>query len=122
MDYSNFKGSSKIMGIDVESLRLITIVGTIAAIFLYVYRITCLVGLMQSSSEKLDGFNRAIYAGLILFVPLGIGAWIYDYVVNNKKVTPLFLFPFLIVVTVFVQGMVIAAPHFTKFNFDYMGW
>lgn len=109
-------------GLDLESLRIITIVGTVAALFLYLYRIACLVNLMQSSSEKLDGYNRAIYAGLILFVPLGIGAWIYDYVVNSKKVSPLFLFPFLVIVTTFVQGMIIVIPHGTQFNFDYIGW
>jgi hypothetical protein len=122
MDYFNVKDGSKMMGIDVESLRLLTIMGTGAALFLYLYRITCLLNLMQSNSEKLEGFNRAIYAGVILFVPLGIGAWIYDYVVNGKKVAPLFLFPFLIVSSVFVMVMFMSYPHLTTFNFDYMSW
>ncbi len=110
------------MGIDIDSLRIISVVGSISAIFLYLYRILCLVNLMQSTSEKLDGFNRAIYAALILFIPLGIGAWLYDYVVNGVKVAALFLFPFLIVVTTFAYGMFIIVPHGTKFNFDFIAW
>ena len=122
MDNFNFKDASKMMGIDVESLRLLTVMGTIAALFLYLYRIICLLNLMQSTSVKLDGFNRAIYAGIILFVPLGIGGWIYDYVVNGKKIAPLFLFSFLIVSSVFVMVMFMSYPHLSTFNFDYMGW
>ncbi|MGQ8364434.1 hypothetical protein [Glaciecola sp. 1036] len=107
---------------DLESLRLITIIGSLAAIMLYIYRIVCTVNLMRSDSPKLEGYNRLIYAGLIFIIPLGIGAWIYDFVVNNKKVSPLFLFPFAIVVTTFIQGMIILLPHVNKFNFDYIGW
>ena len=110
------------MELDMESLKLITIIGTSSAIVLYIYRILCAIDLMRSESPKVDGMNRLIYAALIFFIPLGIGAWLYDFVVNDKKVSPLFLFPFLIVVTTFVNGMIVLMPHATTFSFDYVGW
>jgi hypothetical protein len=110
------------MDLDIESLKLITTIGTSAAVVLYIYRIVCIIDLMRSESPKVEGMNRLIYAALIFFVPLGIGAWLYDFVVNDKKVSPLFLFPFLIVVTTFIQGMIVIMPHATNFNLDYVGW
>lgn len=107
---------------DIESLKIITIIGTFAAVVLYIYRILCAVDLMQSTSLKVEGYNKLVYAGLIFFVPLGIGAWIYDFVVNDKKVSPLFLFPFVIVVLTFLQGMYVIWPHATNFNFDFIKW
>ena len=107
---------------DVESLKLITIVGTSAAVVLYIYRILCAVDLMRSTSSKVEGNNKLIYAGLIFLVPLGIGAWIYDFVVNEKKVPLLFLFPFVIVVFTFLQGMFVIWPHANNFNFDFVKW
>lgn len=110
------------MEIDFESIRIITIIGSIAAVALYVYRVTCAVDLMRSTSPKVEGIQKLIYAGLIFFVPLGIGAWLYDFVVNKKKASYLFLFPFIIVVASFIAGMLVIWPHFNNFNFDYMGW
>jgi undecaprenyl pyrophosphate phosphatase UppP len=113
---------NSLMGMDFESWRIITVIGTIGAVLLYVYRISCLINLMRSESEKLAGNNRLIYAGLILLIPLGIGAWLYEFIVNEKTVSPLFIFPFCIVVSMFLYGMLHILPNATQFNFDYMGW
>lgn len=110
------------MGIDVEGLRIATVIGTIAAVFLYIYRIVCLIDMMRSTSQKLAEYNRVIYAGLIVFIPLGIGAWLYDFLVNEKKAPPLFVFSFSIVITTFVYGMSILLPYGNQFNFDYLTW
>jgi len=98
------------MGLDIETLRLSIIVGTCSVVALYIYRIACAVNLMRSTSPKVDGINRLIYAGMIVFIPLGIGAWIYDFVVNEKKISPLFLFPFAIFLTTFLYGMSLTLP------------
>lgn len=107
---------------DIESLRIFSAIGSVAAVFLYIYRIVCVIGLMRSESPKVEGNNRLIYAGLIFFVPLGIGAWIYDFVVNGKKASPLFWVPFLIAIYAFVQGMFVIMPHATSFKFDFLTW
>lgn len=113
---------NNIIGMDLESWRIITVIGTLGAVLLYAYRISCLINLMRSESERLAGNNRLIYAGLILFIPLGIGAWLYDFVVNEKNFSPLFLFPFSIVLAMFVYTMFHLLPVATQFNFDYMKW
>ncbi|MDC8830539.1 hypothetical protein [Alteromonas gilva] len=68
-------------------------------------------------SEMLAGTNRLMYAGLILFIPLGIGAWLYDFVVNKKNFSPLFVIPFCIVLAMFVYATYYLLPVSTKFSF-----
>ena len=107
---------------DLQTMRILVVIGSIAAVILYIYRIRCLVNLMCSNSPKVEGNNKLIYAGLILFIPLGIGGWIYDFVVNKKKVSALFLFPFVTVMYTVIQATLAVLPHATEFNFDYMLW
>ncbi|WP_199609522.1 hypothetical protein [Flocculibacter collagenilyticus] len=113
---------NSLMGMDLETWRILTVIGMTGAVFLYIYRITVLVNLMRTKSEQLDGNNRLIYAGLIIFIPLSIGAWLYDYVINKKTVAPMFLFPFSMVIVSFLYAMFTILPNATQFDFDYMGW
>jgi hypothetical protein len=110
------------MGMDIETLRVVSITGMLGAILLYAYRLMCLVDLMKSDSDLLAGNNRLIYAGLILFIPLGIGGWLYEFVVKAQKASLVFLIPFFITILSFGLGMTEILPHATKFNFDYIGW
>jgi hypothetical protein len=113
---------NELMGMGLDSWRTLSAVGMVGAILLYGYRILCLVDLMRLESEKLTGNIRLIYAGLIIFIPLGIGGWLYEYVVKNKTVSPMFLFPFCIVVFTYIYGMSHILPNATQFNFDFIGW
>lgn len=108
--------------LDIETLRTVAIYGAVGAILLYGYRILCLIDLMKSDSELLAGNNRLIYAGLILVIPLGIGAWLYEFLVNEKKASPFFVIPFLMTIIPYGIGMLEILPHSTQFNFDFIGW
>ena len=111
-----------LMGMSMDVWRVITVAGSICAVILYIYRIYCLINLMKKESELLTGNNRLIYAGLIFLIPLGIGAWIYDYVVNQKTASPLFIIPFISIILIFIYSMFHMMPHATNFNFDFMSW
>ena len=113
---------NEFMGMDLDSWRALTAVGMFSAVLLYGYRVLCLVDLMRRESDKLTGNNKLIYAGLIVLIPLGIGGWLYEFVVKNKTVSPIFLFPFSIVVYTYIYGMFHIWPNATQFNFDYIGW
>ena len=111
-----------LLGLDLDSWRVLTVMGTLAALCLYAYRIKCLISLMRAQSEKVLYYNRIVYAALIVFLPLGLGGWIYDYVVNEKKYSRLFLYPFCIVTLVYIYSMFHILPKATQFNFDYISW
>jgi hypothetical protein len=111
-----------IMGMDFSTLRIISIVGMICVVILFAYKIACLVDLMKSESETMKEFDRLVYAGLIVFLPLGIGAWIYEYVTKGKKYSRLFLYPFSIALLTSLYAMVVVMPHATQFNLDYLTW
>jgi len=77
---------------------------------------------MRSQSEKVLESNRIVYAALIVFLPLGIGGWLYEFVVNEKKYSGLFLYPFGIVFLVFIYSMFYMLPNATQFSMDHLGW
>jgi uncharacterized membrane protein len=111
-----------LVGMDFNTWRFLTGIGTVGALCLYGYKIRCLIDLMKSQSDRVLEYNRIVYAALIVFLPLGIGAWLYDFVVNEKKYSPLFLYPFCVVSLVFIYTMYHVLPNATQFNMDYVGW
>lgn len=114
---------NNIMGMDLEALRILSVLGMTGAVLLYAYRVYCLVDLMKSESEKLlTGNNRLIYAGLIVFIPLGIGAWLFEFVVNGKRASAFFIVPFVLVLYALLFSMYELLPIATNFNFNYLGW
>lgn len=111
-----------LLGLDLDTLRIISAIGMICAVTLFAYKIRCLIDLMKSGEALTKEYDRLVYAGLIVFLPLGIGGWLYEFVTKNKKYSRLFLYPFSIAVLTFVYAMVNMYPKMTQFNFDYLTW
>ena len=110
------------MGLDLDTLRIISAIGMICAGILFVYKIRCLVDLMKSDQASMKEYDRLVYAGLIVFLPLGIGGWLYEFITKSKKYSRLFLYPFSIAALTFAYAMVYMLPKMTQFNFDYLTW
>lgn len=110
------------MGMDIAFWRLLTGIGAFCVVLLYMYRVLCLVSLMKLDSAALPDNSRLVYAGLIVFLPLGIGGWIYDFVVNKRTMPLLFVVPFLSVALVAIHSFSYTLLHTNNFNFDFLGF
>jgi len=111
-----------LMGLDMDVWRVVSALGLLGSGLLLVYRLICLVDLMKVHKETIDSNHKIIYAGLIVFIPLALGAWLYEFVEKNKKVSMLFLVPFLIVIVPTGYAFLHMLPHATNFNFNYLSW
>lgn len=111
-----------LMGLDMDVWRAISALGLFGGGLLYLYRLVCIVDLMKVSEELIETNKKLIYAGLIVFIPLGLGAWIYEFVEKNKKCSPLFLIPFLIVIIPTGYAFLHMLPRATNFDFKYLNW
>lgn len=111
-----------LMGLNMDVWRVISGLGLLGSGLLFLYRLICLIDLMKVSEEVIETNKKLIYAGLIVFVPLGLGAWIYEFVEKDKKYSLMFLIPFLIVIIPTAYAFIHMLPRATNFNFNYLNW
>ncbi len=109
-------------GLDLDILRTLTTIGALCAFLLYAYRAYCLVRLLKFYEPNDNSNKQLIYAGLIVFIPLGIGGWIFDYCENDKLFPWLFLVPFVIALGVSAYMFYLIMPVSTSFNMSFLNW
>ncbi len=110
------------IGLETFTLRALMLLGTIGAIFLFFYKLKCLIDLMSNEelAQKTDN-SKLIYAGLITFIPLAAGAFIYEWCVN-KFLSKFYLFGLVLVLVPATIMFVHALPHLTNFDLNFLDW
>lgn len=110
-------------GLDLESWRILIVLGMIGGLMLFIYKIVCLIELMKPTArENLENIEKLIYAGIIFFIPLGIGGFIYQYSVKAKSISNFFVIGFLMaVIPAAILGLAVTM-NATSFNLDYLSW
>ena len=100
---------------------MLTAVSAIAVGVLYLYRLMTVVHCMRRPAEEFPAtIDRAIWVGLAMFIPLGLGAVLYD-IVRRGRFPLLFIIPFLTVGICSLWVFIPVLQRATKFSFDFMG-
>lgn len=70
----------------------------LGGLLLFVYQLYCLFDLMAKNSPVTESSDRVIWALLIVLVPLGIGAWLYQLRIYRRAFPVFYLLSFLLAV------------------------
>lgn len=110
------------LGMDPEAIRNYWM-GSLACVsVLYLYRIITVIRCMRAPlTEFITPIDRLIWVGLSMFVPLGIGAYLFDVTVKRFYINPFFLIPigYLGFVAIKIGERLIT--NMTQFKFDFIG-
>ena len=109
--------------IPLDWIRQLMLVSMFGAILLFFYQLTRLAEIMRRDDAfRAVHHEKALYVAIVLVLPLGLGAWIYDYVVNRKWLDPLFAVALLLTLIPACVVFMHFLPHMTEFNFDFLSW
>lgn len=123
MENTSLTDFDSLFGMPLNQMRVLVAVSAFGAVLLFGYKLLRLVQLLQlDRQEQWQHNEKLIYAGLIVLLPLGLGAWVYDYNVRKKRLDPVYAILFLITVVPVVIAMAGILPHATQFGFDFLGW
>lgn len=109
-------------GVELEAVRNYWMATLSCVGVLYLYRLITVIRCMRAPlTDFLTPIDRLIWVGLAMFVPLGIGAYLFDVTVKRFYINPLFLVPigFLCFVAIKVGYPLIT--NMTHFKFDFLG-
>jgi len=110
-----------LFGIPITHLRISTAVGMITSVALFVYEVSRFVDCMKHDQDSFKGsYDKLIWAAMIIYLPLGIGGWAYDRVVNHKGCDPKFGIPFTLAIVSIGYTMIKVLPLSTNFNLDFL--
>lgn len=109
-------------GLDLTTARTLVLVSGIGVMLLYLYRLLTVIHCMsQPVAQFSAAIDRLIWVGLAIFVPLGLGAWVYDVVHRGRFFPLLFIVPFAAVAVCFFWFMIPVWQRATNFKFDFLG-
>ncbi len=102
---------------NMEAMRSVFVFSTLGMILLFLYQVTTFIHLLKNEAllEK-QGYYGLIYTAIILMLPLGIGAAIYDRVVR-ERLSKLFFIGFSISITTLSIVYLKSLKHANHFEF-----
>ena len=110
------------LGLDITTARVLTTICALGVTILYLYRLLTVVHCMRQPAADFPApTDRLIWVALAMFVPLGLGAWVYDHVRRGRSFSLLFVVPFSAVAISFLLFTVPVWQRATKFSFDFLG-
>ena len=110
------------LGMDIGTMRAMTVIAGISTLVLYLYRIHSIIHCMgRDPGEFPSQVDRVVWCGLAAFMPLGIGAYLYDLVSRRNPFQLFFLIPFFGVTIPACYMFIKFLPHATNFNFNFLG-
>ena len=110
-------------GVDFTTWRILSGVSVSGVALLYVYRFLCLLSLLKNDNAAIRERNdKLIYTVLIVLIPLGLGAFIYEYVANSRSVSKLFYIGFALAVIPAVILFSSFMIHETSLDTAYGSW
>ena len=110
------------LGLDITTARILTTICAVGVAILYLYRLLTVVHCMRRPPTDFPApTDRLIWVGLAMFVPLGLGAWVYDLVRRGRSFPLLFIIPFATVTGCFLWITIPVWQRATQFSFDFLG-
>ena len=112
----------EMLGVSIGTMRMVTIIAALCTLSLYIYRLQSVIHCMRRDADDFPSqVDRVVWSLLSAFMPLGIGAYLYDVVSRKNPLQPLFLIPFAGVVCSIIFMLIKVWPRSTSFSFDFLG-
>lgn len=113
---------NQMLGVNLKQLRYVWMSCMGAVGVLYLYRLVTIVRCMRAPLDTFKTpFDRLIWVGLAIMVPLGLGAYLYDIVQARRPLRLMFILPALVILysaTFFGVPLLLKSNNLT---FDFMG-